>query len=134
MITCALAMSVGLLTAAVKKEARIVGEFQAIHHGSGIDVYFTESASYGVTVEAEEDYIDNIITETKNGVLTIKRKTSVSGLNLFNRKSWNVAVRVSAPSLNEVHSSGGGDFKASKITSGGDFKVELSGGADVSID
>lgn len=133
MITCALAMSAGLLTAATKKEQRKVEAFQAIHNSSGIDVYFSQSASYSVTVEADESCIDQIITESAGGTLTVKRKASVSGFNPFNRKSWEVKVYVSAPSLTEVSASGGADFYAEKLSCSSDFKVKLSGGADVKI-
>ncbi|MDR2495791.1 MAG: DUF2807 domain-containing protein [Tannerellaceae bacterium] len=119
--------------AAVKKETRQAAPFEAIFNSGGIDVIFTESASYSITVEADEDILKEIITEVSSGVLTVKRKSNFNGFNLFNRKGWSVKVHVSAPRLREIRASGGADFIAEKVTCDADCHIDLSGGADVKI-
>jgi hypothetical protein len=131
-------MSAGLLTAAVRKDAREVKDFRAIHNRAGIDVYFSTSASHSVVVETDEKYIDRIVTESENGVLTVKWKKEESGFNsflIFNRKERRVKVNVyvSAPNLTEIHVSGNADFNAEKVSSSSDFNMKLSGRADGNI-
>ncbi|MDR2499154.1 MAG: DUF2807 domain-containing protein [Tannerellaceae bacterium] len=126
-------VAISVSQAAIKKETRQASPFETVFCSNGIDVYFTESSSYSIVVEADEDFLKEIITDLSSGVLTIKRKSSFNGLNIFNRNRWNVKVHISAPTLNAVHVSGGSDFFAEKLTSNGDCNIDLSGGADVKI-
>lgn len=126
-------LAIGASQAAIKKETRQSAPFESVFNSGGIDVIFTESNSYSIVVEADEDILKDVVTDVSSGVLTVKRKAGVNGLNFFNRKQWDVKVHVSAPKLKAIHTSGGSDFIAEKVTSDGNCQIELSGGADVKI-
>jgi hypothetical protein len=115
----------------VKKEKRETGIFRKISLGGGIDVYFTQDNSYSVVVEAEEEYIDKIVTEVEGETLIIKWREKfnlrLSSINKVQK------VHVSAPGLDAVSVSGGSDFYAGKLKCDDSFKLSVSGGADADI-
>jgi hypothetical protein len=114
----------------VVKEKRETGTFQKISTGDGIDVYFTQSDSYSVVVEADEKYIDLIVTEVKGETLVVKRKEKMRRHFIFNSR---LKVHVSAPALTGVSSGGGSDFHAEHLKCDGSFQMNVSSGSDVHI-
>jgi hypothetical protein len=114
----------------VKKEKRETGTFRKISSENGIDVYFTQDKSYSVVVEADEDYIDQIVTEVDDETLIIKWKQKLN-LRIFNDRIMNVYV--SSPKLDAVNVSGDSDFYADKLKCDNSFKLNVSGGADADI-
>jgi hypothetical protein len=113
----------------VIKENRETGAFQKISAGSGIDVYFTQSASGSVVVEADEKYIGDLITEVDGETLVIKMKKSIFRITGKTVRK----VHVSAPTLNAVEASSGSDFHASDLKCDGSFELNVTSGADASI-
>ncbi|MDR3188060.1 MAG: DUF2807 domain-containing protein [Prevotellaceae bacterium] len=122
---CATACTAG----AVVKENREVGAFQKISAKSGVDVYFTQSASRSVVVEAEEEHIGKVVTEVDGETLVVKVKVKDK---VFRTKSP-LKVHVSAPALSAVEASGGADFHADSLTCESSFQLSVSGGADANI-
>ncbi|MDR1169219.1 MAG: DUF2807 domain-containing protein [Prevotellaceae bacterium] len=116
----------------VVREDRKTESFSRINAESGIDVYYTQSDSYSVAVEADEDYIGEIITKVENGTLVIKRESRVRTFvrNIFGHA---MKVHVSAPALDRVNISGGSDFYAGVMKSDSPFQLKASGGSDVKI-
>ena len=60
--------------AATQEENRKVTGFDAIHITSGIDLFLSMGNTEKVTVVADDDIIDDIVTEVKNGTLKIYLK------------------------------------------------------------
>lgn len=116
------------------KETRETDSFRKISLGGGIDIYFVQSDSYSVVVEAEEKYLDKIVTEVKDETLVVK--WNVEGKERIKIVKWrtsNLKVYVSAPALYEVKVSGGSDFYADKLKCDDGFHLQTSGGADAKI-
>jgi hypothetical protein len=121
-------------TEVIKKEKRETGKFQKISSGGGIDVYFTQDKSYSVVVEADEEYIDQIVTKVEDETLIIKWKNKHEkrfDRQIFSDKVLNVYV--SAPKLEAVSASGGSDFHTDKLKCDDSFKLSVSGGSDANI-
>jgi hypothetical protein len=115
------------------REDRKTDAFSRINAGDGIDVYYTQSDSYSLAVEADKDYVGKIITKVEGETLVVKLengiKTSVRKI-LRNRV---IKVHVSAPVLDRVGVYGGSDFYADKLTCDKSFQLEAAGGADAKI-
>jgi len=123
-------MGTSLSWASSVKETRKVNSFSKISVSSGIDVYFTQSNTYKVEVEADSENIGKIITQTKGDVLVIKRE---EGSKWNKRKGVSLKVYVSAPDLYEISASGGSDFYSDEIKCGKSFNIDISGGSDIDI-
>jgi hypothetical protein len=123
--------STACLAADVVKEKRETGAFQKISSSNGIDVYFTQSDTYSVVVEANEDYIDKIATEVDGETLVIRRKGKRGSWGSLKNVTLN--VHVSAPALDAASVSGGSDFYADDLKCDKSFRLSASGGADVHL-
>jgi hypothetical protein len=89
-----------------KSENRKAKNFSAIKVSAGIDLYLTMGETESVKIVADDDIIDNIVTEVKDGTLRIYMKKG----NWFNwggnktRKAY-----VSVKELNRLDASSGSD-------------------------
>jgi len=114
----------------VKTEKRNVSSnFTGIHVSQGIDVYLTTNNDQAISVEADENIIDLIKTEVKDGVLKI----------YLSKQVWHSKARrvyVSVPVINEVVTSSGASVRFEntlhnnrlilKSTSGSDIRAKVS--------
>jgi hypothetical protein len=111
------------------KEQRNVGSFNAVHVGSGIDLFIYQDDQQKVVVESDSN-IDDIITEVENGVLIIRYKKNNQIFKWGNEDK----VFVYVPGLKEIKCSGGSDAETM-----GQFKTDMiilsaSGGSDLKVD
>jgi hypothetical protein len=114
-----------------ESEVRKVKNFNAIKVSTGIDLYLKMGDTESVKIVADDEIIDNIITEVKDGTLRIYMKKG----NWFNwggnktRKAY-----VSVKELNAINASSGSDVKSENTLEGESLKVRVSSGSDVEID
>jgi hypothetical protein len=139
-------------TYSVEKQNRHLSGFSAISVTGSYDVYITQGNSESVTVEADDDIINRIITEVKDGELRIYTKQKEWGLT-FSLRTQKMIIRITAKDLNKVNLTGSGDvfFKdglratklALSVTGSGDItgKVEVKnlestviGSGDIALD
>jgi hypothetical protein len=137
----------------VEKQNRHLSGFSAISVTGSYDVYITQGNSESVTVEADDDIINRIITEVKDGELRIYTKKGDSGFNFSWGDKNKMIIRIAAKDLNEISLTGSGDvffkdgLRASKlalsVTGSGDItgKVEVknlestvTGSGDIALD
>ena len=86
-----------------------------------------------VKIVAEDDIIDNLITEVKDGTLRIYMKQSN---NWFN---WNIGNQtrkayVTVKELNTINASSGSDVQSENTLKGETLEVKASSGSDVTLD
>jgi hypothetical protein len=116
-----------------KTETRQVSNFKGIKVSTGIDLYITMGTVEEVKITADDEIIDEIITEVKDGTLRIYIKKPN---NWFN---WNIGNQtrkayVTVKELQEIDASSGSDVKSENTLKGEDLKVSASSGSDVEID
>ncbi len=110
---------------------RKVKNFNAIKVSSGIDLYLTMGTTEKVRIVADDDIIDKVITEVKDGTLHIYMKKN----NWFNwscrgsRKAY-----VTVKELNAITASSGADVRSENRLKGESLVVKASSGSDVVID
>jgi len=113
-------------------EIRYVSQFTGIQVSSGINLYLKQGDDYRVSIEAEERFLKDIVTETKNGILhvyllpenfIIKRRI-VSEINVY----------VTFAQLESVSATAGSDVYCENLLKLDNFTVNSSSGADVRID
>jgi hypothetical protein len=126
------------------EQREITEEFTVVSASEGIDVYVSQAEDFKILVEADENIIDLIGTDIRDGKLKIH---AIENIGRATKK-----VHVSLPLISGLESSSGADLtttnaiKADRISldasSGSDLQVELiadevdadtSSGADIKI-
>jgi len=92
-----------------ESEVRKVKDFNAIKVSSGIDLYLKMGESESVKIVADDEIIDNIITEVKDGTLHIYMKKG-NWFNWGGNKTRKAYVKVKE--LNAINASSGSDVKS----------------------
>jgi hypothetical protein len=116
-----------------KTETRQVSNFNGIKVSTGIDLYIKMGTTEEVKIVAEDDIIDDLITEVKDGTLRIYMKQAN---NWFNWNSGNQTRKayVTVKELKSIDASSGSDVISENTLTGEDLKVNASSGSDVAID
>lgn len=117
-----------------KTETRTVNSFNAIDVSAGVDLYLKMGTTEEVKVVADDDVIDEIVTEVKNGTLHIYMKKQKL-FNFFNFGSTSARkVYVTVATLKRIHASSGSDVRSENTLQGDILEISSSSGADVALD
>ena len=110
----------------VTEQRNISSDFTAIDANQGIKVYITMGNTPLLTVEADENLHDIIITEVKDGTLHI-----YTDKNIWSSKSRKVYVQAS--SINDISVSSGAEVISENTLKTEELKVKASSGSAVKL-
>lgn len=114
-----------------KTEIRNVKDFNAVKVSAGIDLYLKMGDSEEVKVVADDDIIDKVITEVKDGTLHVyMKKSSWIGWGFNGSRK----VYVSVKELTKINASSGSEVKSENTLTGENLDVKVSSGSEVVID
>ena len=114
----------------IKSQTRNVTGFNSIHVSGSTDVYVKQDSVFSVRVEAEENLLEYLITETDGSTLSIHQK---EGTNLNPTKS--IKVYVSGPMFKHFEASGACDiYTENQLSSNETVSINLSGSCDVKME
>lgn len=115
-----------------KTEFRKTESFTGIKVSTGIDLYVRMGDTEEVKVVADDDIIDNLITEVINGELRIYMKKT----NWFNWSGMTKTrkVYVTVKELKKIDASSGSDVRSENTITGESLVIEASSGSDVILD
>ena len=110
---------------------RSVGAYDAVASAGWFDVELVDGSEGQLTLKGEENLLEYIKTEVKDGKLVIKVK---KGVNL-KPSNWNSAILITVPveEIEAVSLSGSGDVVSKTTLRADDFKASISGSGDVSL-
>ncbi|WP_035564772.1 head GIN domain-containing protein [Hymenobacter sp. IS2118] len=117
---------------AQERKTRQLGSFDAVSSSGGIDVVLTQGATTSVTVEASAEAQSHLVTEVKDGALTIGWERDYSWRNLLSSKG-KVVVYITSPRLKSVSMSGGADARSESTFTTDNFRINASGGSDINL-
>jgi len=111
---------------------RSTGDYDAVAISGWFDVDLVEGNEGDISLKGEENLLEHIITEVKNGKLVIKVE---KGMNL-KPSSWKDGIHVTVPveSINAVSLSGSGDIVGKKTIKTESFNTSMSGSGDITLD
>lgn len=112
-------------------QTRNVKNFDGIKVSTGIDLYLTMGSSEEVKIVADEDLIDDIRTDVKDGTLHIYTKKN-NWFNWGNNKPRKAYVTVTE--LTRLYASSGSDVVSENTLEGDRLEVKTSSGSDIKID
>ncbi|CAZ94216.1 head GIN domain-containing protein [Zobellia galactanivorans] len=103
----------------------ITDEFTKVSASEGLAVYVTQSKEFDIKVEADENIIDLIATDIKNGKLRIHAKQNIG------RATKNVYV--SLPVISNLSASSGSRIQTEKALKSDNLDIDGSSGAQINI-
>ena len=113
-------------------EERSTGDYDGVAVAGFFDVDLVAGNEGNVTVEAEENLLEYIVTEVKNGTLHIKVEKGVN----IRPSNWSHGVRVTVPveEVEEVSLSGSGDIVGKTTLRASNFSTSMAGSGDITLD
>ena len=111
---------------------RSVGDYDVVALAGWFDVELVEGQEGELTLTGEENLLEYIKTEVKDGKLTIKTKR---GVNL-KPSNWKDGILIIVPveSVCGVSLSGSGDIVGKTVLKSNEFKTSISGSGDISLE
>lgn len=110
----------------VVEQDRDISGFNAIKVGDGVDLFITQGGSGSVTVKADENLLEKVITRKEGQKLIIETKGSI-------RQAEALDVYVTIKELETLHASGGSDVYAEDGLELDELKLYCSGGSDTHL-
>ncbi len=107
----------------VQKE-REVQPFTSIETSNGWDLVLTQGNTYSMIIETDENLVNEVKTEVRNGTLRIYSDARI--LRSHKRK-----IHLTFKELNSIKASGGSDVSAETTIKTENFEINLSGGSDL---
>jgi len=111
---------------------RSTGDYDAVAISGWFDVDLVDGNEGDVSLKGEENLLEHIITEVKDGKLVIKVE---KGINL-KPSTWKEGIHITVPveSINAVSLSGSGDIVGKKTIKTTNFNTSMSGSGDITLD
>ena len=111
----------------VVEESRTVSEdFTAVYASEGLDVFVTQGSDFSINVEADENIIDLIGTDIRDGRLKIHAIENIG------RATKNVYVTL--PNVSALETSSGADLIGQNTITATKIELEASSGSDLEIE
>jgi uncharacterized protein YxeA len=110
----------------VVKEDRSVKDFSKVSVSNGIDLYLIQGSENKLVLEADENLMEHIITEVKDGKLRIYTEKNI-------RKAKSLKAYLTFEKLNYISGSSGADIFAEEGIESDEMDVRMSSGSDMKI-
>ncbi|MEM1001588.1 MAG: head GIN domain-containing protein [Bacteroidota bacterium] len=111
----------------VSTERDIPTNFNAIEVSRGLDLYLTQSNDVSLTVEADENLHDIIMTEVENNVLKVYTDGNI-------RRSSKQAVYLNFDNVTSIRATSGSDVYGQSTISASELNLRTTSGADMDLD
>lgn len=108
-----------------------VGDYESLDMAGFFDVKLIEGKEGNITITGEENLLEYIVTEVKDGKLILKTE---KGVNLQPSHRNGIKIRIPVEQINSVYLSGSGDITSEKTLTADSFKATISGSGDISLD
>ncbi len=111
---------------------RNTGDYDEISVGGWFDVEIVDGKEGSLSLSGEENLLEYIITEVKDGKLVVKVE---KGINL-QPSSWfkgGITVTIPVEEIRALSMSGSGDLEGKTVLRGKDMSARLSGSGDMDI-
>ena len=115
----------------VVKEKRDLSGFSAINMSGSWDAVITQGKNFSVTIEANEESIDDIRIKVKGETLYVANKRNKHRVNILNTRCDSRKVRITLPELEEITASGGSGVLSQTPFRTENLKIVMSGGSSL---
>lgn len=101
-------------------------EFTRVSASEGLMVYVTQAEDFAIEVEADDNIIDLIRTDIKNGKLRIHAEENIG------KATKNIYI--SLPKITELHASSGSHLETKNVVRSNELTIDGSSGAVLEVD
>ena len=108
-------------------ERSISNDFDEIKVSQGIDLYITQSNDVSLTVEADENLHDLIITEVSDGILKIYSTENI-------RRASSKKVMLNIKTVSSIKATSGSDVYSTNTIKVANLELKSTSGADIRLD
>lgn len=109
-------------------KTRTVSDYDKVAVAGSFDVQLLKGKEGEITVKADENLMEYIITEVKNGDLKIHIK---KGFNIRTNKTINITVQFET--INAVSLAGSGDVTSEDVIATSDLTLKLAGSGNMTL-
>ncbi|NOR27984.1 MAG: DUF2807 domain-containing protein [Lutibacter sp.] len=110
----------------VSEERSIHKDFDVIKVQQGINLYLTQGNSTELSVEADENILDLLVTEVKNNELKVYFEK-----NVYRAKARNVYLTTNA--ISKIHTSSGASVKSENTLQVNSLDLDSSSGSSITV-
>ena len=112
-------------------ETRTTSDYDAISCAGSFDYILVSGTEGQLTLEGESNLLQYIVTEVKNGKLTIKTE---KGKSLNPSRNKTIKITIPFKDISKVSLAGSGDLWTENTIKSNDLEVSLSGSGDIVLD
>ncbi|WP_296382640.1 head GIN domain-containing protein [Winogradskyella sp.] len=131
MLSCNFSMNIGegvdgnrnVVTA----DRDISSDFSSIKVSQGLDLYITQSNDVSLSIEADENLHDLIMTKVENSVLSIYTTENI-------RKAASKKIMLSISDISAIKATSGSDVYSTNTIEVDDLELNTTSGADMKLD
>jgi hypothetical protein len=129
MMSCNFPLGVGIdgNRNVVTQERSISEDFESIKVSQGLDLYITQSNAVDLSIEADENLHELIMTEVEDGVLSIYTTENI-------RRAASRRINVSVVNLSAIKATSGSDVYSTNTIEADELELNTTSGADMKID
>ncbi|WP_420602233.1 head GIN domain-containing protein [Flagellimonas sp.] len=110
----------------VEETRKVTEDFTIVSASEGLDVFVTQDQDFKITVEGDENIIDLIGTDIRDGKLKIH---AIENIGRATKK-----VYVSLPEITALKSSSGADLIAQNVINTEKIELDASSGSDLRVE
>lgn len=111
----------------VTMERDISSNFENIKISQGLDLYITQSDKVSLSVEADENLHELIITEVDNNILKIYTRENI-------RRAASRKITLNIASVSAIKATSGSEVYSSNTINADDLELNTTSGADIKLD
>lgn len=109
----------------VEEKREVTADFDTVHASEGIQVYVTQASDFSILVEGDDNIIDLIGTDIKNGKLRIHTHENIGRATK--------KVFVTLPEISALETSSGAHLSAQNELTVSDMSIDSSSGSMLTI-
>ena len=110
----------------VKDKREVNDDFTVVSASEGLDVYVTQGSDYEITVEADDNIIDLIGTDIRDGKLKVH---AIENIGRATKK-----VYVTLPEITGLYASSGADLESQGALEADKISLDASSGSDIRVE
>ena len=111
----------------VTQDRSISSDFESVKVSQGLDLYITQGNDVAVSVEADENLHDLIMTDVENGVLSIYTTENI-------RRAASRKIMLEVSDISAIKATSGSDVFSTNTIEVDELELNSTSGADIKLD
>ncbi|MFP4846434.1 head GIN domain-containing protein [Winogradskyella sp. PE311] len=111
----------------VSADRNISTDFNAVKVSQGLNLYITQSKNVSLSIEADDNLHDIIVTKVENGTLSIYTTENI-------RRASSKNILLSVPNLNTIKATSGSNVYATSAIDLNKLELTTTSGANIKLD